>query len=645
MQTKIRGNLQIQAGTILDAQIASGANIDVTKLNKTVLTPDIGSFTLTAVLDFGSDFAIRSSASPFNEYDITNKSYVDAVGAGFGPKLSCRVSTTENLTVTYDNGTNGLGATLTNSGTNAALELDGVSLTTGDRALVRHQTNSFENGIYIVTTVGDGGTPWVLTRAEDFDNNPAEGEIKPGAYTFILAGTEWSGYGFTQVAFDSGDTIGTDAITFTEFSNPTDLIFGTGLTNSGGTVNLDDTSVTGGSYGSATSVASFTVDAQGRLTAASNTSISITDSEIAEGANISDSKLAQDYIQTSEVDGSTIEFSGGSLNVVAGGITATELATDSVTTIKILDANVTNDKLAGSISDDKLIADYIQTSEVDGSTIEFSASSLSVIATLQDIYNNSSGDFYTIDTDDTGLIIDGDPGSLNAILTVTNSDCNVSNDALFVVKTEYDSINGVDGPTQLVFYAGPSFEAAAICATNDDWSKYKELYISVKTIKWATGEAVADNKTALELKESGILNFVTGSGNHFLTAEAYASAIYNISDAVPNVAYVDAAIQTAQVQIEDNGGIRDDGSGIKIDFGIETFEGIFGTDTIATTNVKTGSYYVGSQSVFYNGSYLTESIESPSFSDGDYLVNYDTGEITFENNLVADDIVVVRYYK
>jgi len=76
--------------------------------------------------------------------------------------------------------------------------------------------------------------------------------------------------------------------------------------------------------------------------------------------SIADSKLASDYVQTSEVDDASIEFTGGTLNVKAGGIT--------------------NAMLGGSIADSKLASDYVQTSEVDDSSIEFSGGTLNVKA-------------------------------------------------------------------------------------------------------------------------------------------------------------------------------------------------------------------------------------------------------------------------
>lgn len=95
------------------------------------------------------------------------------IAQGFTTYTSCRVATTAALTTTYANGVAGVGATLTNAGAQVALSIDGVTLALNDRVLIKNQINTFENGIYVVTNVGNLTTNWVLTRATDY-NEPAE---------------------------------------------------------------------------------------------------------------------------------------------------------------------------------------------------------------------------------------------------------------------------------------------------------------------------------------------------------------------------------------------------------------------------------------------------------------------------------------
>ena len=99
------------------------------------------------------------------------------------------VATTANLTATYANGTSGVGATLTNSGTQAALVIDGVTLAVGNRVLIKNQTVGLQNGIYTVTNIGGTTTDWVLTRATDYDD-PAQ--ITKGDVVAVISGNTFS---------------------------------------------------------------------------------------------------------------------------------------------------------------------------------------------------------------------------------------------------------------------------------------------------------------------------------------------------------------------------------------------------------------------------------------------------------------------
>jgi hypothetical protein len=89
-------------------------------------------------------------------------------------QAGCRVATVADFgSYTYNNGTGGIGATITNTGANAAIVVDTITLNSGDRVLVKNQTNQSTNGIYSVTTVGNASTRWVLTRTTDYDQ-PSE---------------------------------------------------------------------------------------------------------------------------------------------------------------------------------------------------------------------------------------------------------------------------------------------------------------------------------------------------------------------------------------------------------------------------------------------------------------------------------------
>jgi hypothetical protein len=93
----------------------------------------------------------------------TSAAQAAATVAGLSLHNSVKCATTATLTVTYANGTAGVGATLTNAGAQAAFAVDGVTPSVGDRVLVKDQSTTFQNGIYTLTTAGSGATNWVLT--------------------------------------------------------------------------------------------------------------------------------------------------------------------------------------------------------------------------------------------------------------------------------------------------------------------------------------------------------------------------------------------------------------------------------------------------------------------------------------------------
>jgi hypothetical protein len=175
---------------------------------------------------------ITSVAEPTQSSDAATKNYVDAVKTGLDVKDSVIVTTTGNLTGTYSNGTSGVGATLTNSGTQAALTIDSRVLTVGDRVLVKNQTTALQNGFYRVTTVGTASTNWVLTRTVDADQ---DSEITPGAFAFVEEGTIGANNGYVCTNVGS-ITVGTTPITFVQFSGAGSVIAGDGLTKNGNTL-------------------------------------------------------------------------------------------------------------------------------------------------------------------------------------------------------------------------------------------------------------------------------------------------------------------------------------------------------------------------------------------------------------------------
>lgn len=174
------------------------------------------------------------SHTPINANDIVNKTYVDEVAAGLQAKPAVEIATTANLTATYDNGTAGVGATLTSTTNGAFPTIDGITLATTafgqNGVLVKNQTASLQNGRYNLTQVGDGSTPWILTRCGLCD----EPDEVPGAYIFVKQGTLYAGTGWTLVVNDPATfVVGTDAINAFQFAGAGTYTAGNGLTLNG----------------------------------------------------------------------------------------------------------------------------------------------------------------------------------------------------------------------------------------------------------------------------------------------------------------------------------------------------------------------------------------------------------------------------
>ena len=154
---------------------------------------------------------LTGAALPLNDGDLASKGYVDSVAQGLDVKESVTVATTGNLAGTYNNS----GQTLT-ANSNGAIQVDGVSLSVSNRVLLKDQSDGTQNGVFTVTTVGDGSNPFVLTRALDFNTN---NEIGAGSFMFVESGTANAGKSFIQST--SGPTLDSTALVFSIFGDNT----------------------------------------------------------------------------------------------------------------------------------------------------------------------------------------------------------------------------------------------------------------------------------------------------------------------------------------------------------------------------------------------------------------------------------------
>ena len=187
---------------------------------------------------------ITNVASPSAASDAATKLYVDslvAAGITYHSPVKYEVpNTVGNLNATYNNGTAGVSATLTNAGTLAAFVPDGVTASISDRVLVYSQTNAFENGVYTVTVVGNGSTAWVLTRASDADTYALKSpnSLGGGDAFFVTSGD--TGAGETYLCNNSGViSFGSTAISFVQISSAQVYKAGNGISLTNTTISLD----------------------------------------------------------------------------------------------------------------------------------------------------------------------------------------------------------------------------------------------------------------------------------------------------------------------------------------------------------------------------------------------------------------------
>ena len=219
---------------VVDDITINGQTITTTAGNKDITLTPHG----TGTIIVPSGYEDRAG---FTDNSLANKMYVDQVAQGLDTKPSCKLATTTNLTATYSNGSLGVGATLTNSGTQATLTLDSTAANLNDRILVKDQTTATQNGIYVVSNVGGASTNWVLTRATPEDQ---PSELTGGAFTFVEEGVlnANNGYTFTHTG---APTFGTTNLDVSQFSGAGQITAGAALTKDGNQLDVavDDSSV------------------------------------------------------------------------------------------------------------------------------------------------------------------------------------------------------------------------------------------------------------------------------------------------------------------------------------------------------------------------------------------------------------------
>jgi hypothetical protein len=189
----------------------NGNTVTTTNSNGDLILSPNGTGTVTVP----SGYKDRSG---FGATSLVSKEYVDAVKTGLDFKDSVRVASTGNLTI---------------SGPGAAI--DGISLSSGDRVLLKNQTTASQNGIY-----SWNGAASAMTRTTDAD---ADAEVTSGMYVFVETGTANSDTGFVLTT-DGSITVGSTSLSFTQFSGAGQIVAGDAMSKSGNTLNVNDDNIT-----------------------------------------------------------------------------------------------------------------------------------------------------------------------------------------------------------------------------------------------------------------------------------------------------------------------------------------------------------------------------------------------------------------
>jgi hypothetical protein len=226
------------AGTPFYASISpnqSGLNITNSTINSTTIgatSPSTAAFTSGTV-----------AATPTAATDLVNKQYVDYFAAGLSWKQPVNAASTANIT-----------------SLSGLQTIDTVSLVAGNTVLVKNQSTASQNGIYLVSSGA-----WTRSVGADTWDEYV------GAIVFVISGSQADSAWYSSA--QPGGTLGTTAINWYNFSVASTYTAGTGLTLTATQFSITNTGVTAAAYGSATQVGTFTVNAQGQLTLAGNTTV------------------------------------------------------------------------------------------------------------------------------------------------------------------------------------------------------------------------------------------------------------------------------------------------------------------------------------------------------------------------------------
>jgi hypothetical protein len=299
--------ISIAANQINTAILNSGLANSAITIGTTSVS--LGSTSLT----LGGLTSVTVTQDPTASLQLATKQYVDSVAQGLNTKASVLVATTTNITLSGEQ------------------TIDGIT-TLASRVLVKNQSANATNGIYLSSSGA-----WTRTT----DTNTWNDLVS--AYVFVEEGNTQADTGWVCTV-DPGGTLGTTPVTWVQFSGAGTYTAGTGLTLSGTQFSITNTAVTANSYGSASAVPTFTVNAQGQLTAASNTNISIPSSAIntaIQNSSLANSSVTYNGVAVALGSSGTITAANPNALTIGTGLSGSSYTGASPVTIAISNTAVT----------------------------------------------------------------------------------------------------------------------------------------------------------------------------------------------------------------------------------------------------------------------------------------------------------------
>ena len=361
-------------------------------------------------LDGSSNYSfsgqVRYTGSDTNTQAVATRGYVDSVAAGLDPKDSCKVATTGNITL---------------SGTQT---IDGVSVSAGDRVLVKDQSDSKENGIYLCSAGS-----W--SRSSDM----AAGSDAAGASMFIEQGTANGDMGFVCTSNKGADVVDTNDLTFSQYTGASNITAGAALSKTGDRldVEVDGSSIEIASDalrvkagGISNNMLAGSV-ANNKLANSTISGVSLGGALNALSAAATGGITITSYNGSATVSDLAVNLDGSSLVTGSNGL---KINTAGVGTLQIADAAVTAQKLSGSIPADKLQLDsafgeaggkLVLSSTVAGNGLALSSQVLTIDLDGSTLALGSNGIKIADDGVDSAQIAD------NAVVTAAVADNAITN--------------------------------------------------------------------------------------------------------------------------------------------------------------------------------------------------------------------------